>query len=183
MPAAEPLPPPAVVVASTPMPEPAPAPLIPVERAERAEPVVLVEPVVREEPAARAGADAREVERELLSVVADRTGYPEDMVRLDMALDEDLGIDSIKRVEIFSALRQRIGDGVAGASPIGELTELSKLRTLREVADRIGGRDAHPGAAAGEPDPPPARGTGEPPPPPPEPGPLPPPPGAGPFPP
>ena len=176
VPAAEPLPPPAVVVAPTPMPEPAPAPLIPVERVERAEPVVRVEPVVREEPAARAGTDARAVERELLSVVADRTGYPEDMVRLDMALDEDLGIDSIKRVEIFSALRQRIGDGVAGASPIGELTELSKLRTLREVADRIGGRDAHPGAAAGEPDPPPARGTGEPPPPPPGAGPFPPPP-------
>ena len=39
----------------------------------------------------------------LLAVVADKTGYPAEMLELDMRLDTDLGIDSIKRVEIFSA--------------------------------------------------------------------------------
>ncbi len=43
----------------------------------------------------------------LLTVVAQKTGYPEDMITLDMKIEEDLGIDSIKRVEILSALKDR----------------------------------------------------------------------------
>ncbi|MEA3465142.1 MAG: beta-ketoacyl synthase N-terminal-like domain-containing protein, partial [Thermodesulfobacteriota bacterium] len=39
----------------------------------------------------------------LLEVVAEKTGYPQEMLELDMSLDADLGIDSIKRVEILSA--------------------------------------------------------------------------------
>ena len=34
------------------------------------------------------------------------TGYPVEMLELDMTLDNDLGIDSIKRVEILSALQK-----------------------------------------------------------------------------
>ena len=43
----------------------------------------------------------------LLAVVAQKTGYPEDMITMDMKIEEDLGIDSIKRVEILSALKDR----------------------------------------------------------------------------
>ncbi len=43
----------------------------------------------------------------LLAVVAQKTGYPEDMLTLDMKIEEDLGIDSIKRVEILSALKDK----------------------------------------------------------------------------
>ena len=43
----------------------------------------------------------------LLTVVAQKTGYPEDMITLDMKIEEDLGIDSIKRVEILSALKDK----------------------------------------------------------------------------
>ena len=46
--------------------------------------------------------------RVLLEIVADKTGYPADMLELDMRLDTDLGIDSIKRVEIFSAIQDRL---------------------------------------------------------------------------
>ena len=42
----------------------------------------------------------------LWQVVADKTGYPADMLEPAMALEADLGIDSIKRVEIFSALQE-----------------------------------------------------------------------------
>ena len=51
----------------------------------------------------------------LLQVVADKTGYPIDMLELDMQLDADLGIDSIKRVEIFSAVQDRLPE-----APIGQ---------------------------------------------------------------
>src|SRR5260370_706925 len=52
------------------------------------------------------------------------------MLELDMALDADLGIDSIKRVEILSALQERLPDAPAvGAEQLGS------LHTLRQVAD------------------------------------------------
>ena len=41
----------------------------------------------------------------LLDVVADKTGYPVEMLSLEMNMDTDLGIDSIKRVEILSAFQ------------------------------------------------------------------------------
>ena len=44
----------------------------------------------------------------LLEVIAGKTGYPVEMLELDMALDADLGIDSIKRVEILSALQEEL---------------------------------------------------------------------------
>ena len=49
--------------------------------------------------------------RVLLESVAEKTGFPIDMLDLDMQLDVDLGIDSIKRVEIFSAVQDRLAGG------------------------------------------------------------------------
>ena len=43
-----------------------------------------------------------------MEVVAVKTGYPADMLELEMELEADLGIDSIKRVEILSALKERV---------------------------------------------------------------------------
>ena len=41
----------------------------------------------------------------LLDLVSERTGYPTDMLGLDQDLEADLGIDSIKRVEILGAFQ------------------------------------------------------------------------------
>ena len=75
----------------------------------------------------------------LLSVVAEKTGYPADMLGLDMALDADLGIDSIKRVEILSALQERVPD-----APAVKPEHLGTLHTLRDIADFLASRDASP---------------------------------------
>lgn len=40
----------------------------------------------------------------LVAIVSDRTGYPQDMIDVNMDLEADLGIDSIKRLEIFGAM-------------------------------------------------------------------------------
>ncbi|HEV7854220.1 MAG TPA: beta-ketoacyl synthase N-terminal-like domain-containing protein, partial [Mycobacterium sp.] len=40
----------------------------------------------------------------MLAVVAEKTGYPAEMLNLDLDLEGDLGIDSIKRVEILAAI-------------------------------------------------------------------------------
>ena len=55
----------------------------------------------------------------LLAVVADKTGYPPEMLDLDMGLDADLGIDSIKRVEILSALQEQLPEAPAVKRPVG----------------------------------------------------------------
>jgi len=41
----------------------------------------------------------------LLETVRDRTGYPIETLGLDLDMEADLGIDSIKRVEILAKLR------------------------------------------------------------------------------
>ncbi|MBV8311382.1 MAG: SDR family NAD(P)-dependent oxidoreductase, partial [Planctomycetaceae bacterium] len=69
----------------------------------------------------------------LLQVVAEKTGYPVEMLELDMQLDDDLGIDSIKRVEILSALQDRLPE-----APAVKPEHLGALRTLRQIADFLG---------------------------------------------
>ncbi|MEM6996232.1 MAG: SDR family NAD(P)-dependent oxidoreductase, partial [Myxococcota bacterium] len=70
----------------------------------------------------------------LLAVVAEKTGYPTDMLELSMGLDADLGIDSIKRVEILSVLRERLPEAPA----IGP-EQLGTLSTLGEIVAFLGG--------------------------------------------
>src|SRR5690606_2605000 len=68
----------------------------------------------------------------LLQIVAEKTGYPESMLDLGMSLDSDLGIDSIKRVEILSALQDALPD-----LPVVEADELGALRTLGDIVARL----------------------------------------------
>jgi len=71
----------------------------------------------------------------LLSVVAEKTGYPVEMLELDMGMDSDLGIDSIKRVEILSALQERLP-----GSPVIGPEQLGTLRTLGDIAVYLQGQ-------------------------------------------
>ncbi len=68
----------------------------------------------------------------LATVVADKTGYPAEMLRPEMALEADLGIDSIKRVEILSAMRDAVPE-----LPALDPKALGTLQTLGEVADKL----------------------------------------------
>ncbi|HET8618919.1 MAG TPA: SDR family NAD(P)-dependent oxidoreductase, partial [Acidimicrobiales bacterium] len=45
----------------------------------------------------------------VLAVVADKTGYPSDMLDLDLDLEADLGIDTVKQAEVFALIRERFG--------------------------------------------------------------------------
>jgi len=69
----------------------------------------------------------------VLAIVSEKTGYPLDMLRLDMEMEAELGIDSIKQVEILSALQAQY----PGAPDI-PASDLSTLKTLRDVAVKIG---------------------------------------------
>ncbi|MEB3329642.1 MAG: SDR family oxidoreductase, partial [Candidatus Sericytochromatia bacterium] len=83
-----------------------------------------------------------EVAAALVAVVSEKTGYPPETLELDMALEGDLGIDSIKRVEILSALTER----VPGLAPLGA-EQAGSLATLRDVVKALGASASSPAVA------------------------------------
>jgi acyl transferase domain-containing protein/acyl carrier protein len=85
----------------------------------------------------------------LLRVVSERTGYPEEMLDFDQDMEADLGIDSIKRVEIFGALRDLSGDGALSGE--GDMEAVAKLKTLNQVLAFLEDRMASAGAPASAP--------------------------------
>ncbi len=70
----------------------------------------------------------------MLSIVAEKTGYPAEMIEPTMDLEADLGIDSIKRVEILSAVRER-----APGLPQVDPARMAAMRTLAEIVAFLGG--------------------------------------------
>ncbi|MCP4426266.1 MAG: acyltransferase domain-containing protein, partial [Chloroflexi bacterium] len=97
-PALEPSPEPVVVQPPlAPKSEPAPPP----------EPVkvqvVHLEP--ESEPAPKQTAEDT-VAAQVIGLVAAQTGYPEDMLELDLDLEADLGVDTVKQAETFAAIRE-----------------------------------------------------------------------------
>ena len=69
-----------------------------------------------------------------LQVVSEKTGYPVEMLELSMDMEADLGIDSIKRVEILGAMQTQFPD-----LPRVEPETLAELRTLGQVAGHLAG--------------------------------------------
>jgi len=78
--------------------------------------------------------DRSKIEAALLEVVCEKTGYPAEMIELDMDIEADLGVDSIKRVEIVAALEERL-PGFDGVNP----EYMGSLRTLGQIVDLIAG--------------------------------------------
>ncbi|MET9225648.1 SDR family NAD(P)-dependent oxidoreductase [Lentzea sp. NPDC003310] len=100
----QPTPPPKAVVAPPPSPTPAPT--------AAQEPTISV----------------------VLEIVSAQTGYPVAVLDTAMDLESDLGVDSIKRVEIMSAVRERFP-----ATPELEPERLAELRTLTDINELLAG--------------------------------------------
>jgi NAD(P)-dependent dehydrogenase (short-subunit alcohol dehydrogenase family)/acyl carrier protein len=106
----------------------APPPTAATEAAQPAAPDAPINPA----PATKAD----QVRDAVLRIVGERTGYPPDMLDVNADLEADLGIDSIKRVEIAGRLRKafpHIG-ATADSSKVGNL---ANLRTLSALIDQI----------------------------------------------
>ena len=82
----------------------------------------------------------------MLEVVSEKTGYPVEMLELDMEMEADLGIDSIKRVEILGTMMDLYPD-------LPELNpeEMAELKTLAEIVDHIKGHLAGAGPTTAQP--------------------------------
>ena len=86
-------------------------------------------------------------ETDVIALIADKTGYPAEMLSMDMELVADLGIDSIKQVEIFGAMREQ--------HPVlqqWETEDFMQIKTLGDIMDKVNG----PVSAPAEPTLPPA---------------------------
>jgi acyl transferase domain-containing protein len=124
----------APVMAPAPIVQPVAVPVaVPVPVAEPVAPVPTPEvapPVVQAQAAV--GVDLHAL---LLEVVSDKTGYPPEMLNMEMELEADLGIDSIKRVEILSAMND-----LAPGLPEVDTAVMAKLATLGQVVDYMNGQ-------------------------------------------
>ena len=100
-------------------------------------------PAVSAGTSAGSSASTVQVQQTLLEVVAEKTGYPVDMLQPEMGLDEDLGIDSIKRVEILSALQEKLPE-----APAVKPEHLGSFQTLQDVINFLASSSNTPAAAA-----------------------------------
>ncbi|MEM6261410.1 MAG: SDR family NAD(P)-dependent oxidoreductase, partial [Bacteroidota bacterium] len=81
----------------------------------------------------------------LLSIISEKTGYPEEMLEPGMDLEADLGIDSIKRVEIFGAVQeQHPALAQIDAQALGE------KRTIQDILDLLGSSNGVAASVVGE---------------------------------
>jgi acyl carrier protein len=77
--------------------------------------------------------DLSNLAQDILNITSEKTGYPVEMLELDMDMEADLGIDSIKRVEIMGALQE-----MHPALPKPDnLEELSELRTIGQIVEYL----------------------------------------------
>ncbi|GEM34939.1 hypothetical protein NN3_59460 [Nocardia neocaledoniensis NBRC 108232] len=86
---------------------------------------------------------AETLRQALREVVADKTGYPVEMVDPTMDLEADLGVDSIKRVQVIGALQERFPT-LPSLGP----EQLGTLRSLDQIVGELAGGDVHPKAEA-----------------------------------
>ena len=119
---------PEIQTASVPSPAPQPTPRVPVVSAKPAglatapvleKPMVPLAPPEGTLPKAKVQAAAAappmahisavegdSVKERILALVVEKTGYPKDMLDLDLDLEADLGVDTVKQAEMFAAIRE-----------------------------------------------------------------------------
>lgn len=77
---------------------------------------------------AQGNLDPASVLKQVIQLVANKTGYPADMLEPDLDMEADLGIDTVKQAEVFGEVRATFG-----IAPV-EGMQLKDYPTLRKVA-------------------------------------------------
>ena len=99
--------------------------------------VASASPPAPEPPQPSSGLDEGALRTVLLELVGERTGYPPEMLDLDLNIEADLGIDSIKRTEILGAFRKRLFPDGGDATVRAVVEQAAQQRTLRGIIDRF----------------------------------------------
>lgn len=69
--------------------------------------------------------------KQVIDLVTEKTGYLEEMLELDYDLEGDLGIDTVKQMELFAIARDEFD------LPRDEMVDLSSLSTLRDLINYV----------------------------------------------
>lgn len=146
-----PAPPPQLAADNAPSSAPAAPPEVPIESDHDTGAGTGLAPLAAAEPEAQAAAvpeaavplalSAGSLDRERLSaaltaLISERTGYPEDTLDADLDLEADLGVDSIKRLEILEAIARELPVPVQEVLQ-DRLEELVREKTLASWAAAI----------------------------------------------
>ncbi|MFH1112944.1 MAG: SDR family NAD(P)-dependent oxidoreductase [Pseudomonadota bacterium] len=94
-----------------------------------------------------------EVQPRILALLSDKTGYPADMLDLDLDLEADLGIDTVKQAEFIAEVREIFGipriEGlkIADFPTISHIIRFVRESTQKEKAEPPGEKaaEANPG--------------------------------------
>ena len=88
-------------------------------------------PVAAAAPSSGSGVSPAKATRCVIAVLAAKTGYEPDMIEMDMALETELGVDSIKRVEILSDVQKELNVEAQ------DVAALSRTQTVGEVVEAM----------------------------------------------
>ncbi len=66
-----------------------------------------------------------ELTKEIVNIVAEKTGYPQDMLELDLDMEADLGIDTVKQAELFALFGEKYN------LPLNQGLQLKDYPTIR----------------------------------------------------
>jgi acyl transferase domain-containing protein/acyl carrier protein/NAD(P)-dependent dehydrogenase (short-subunit alcohol dehydrogenase family) len=92
------------------------------------------------------------VKERLLALVVEKTGYPKDMLDLDLDLEADLGVDTVKQAEMFAAIREIYNIPRDENRKLRDYPTLGHvIRFVYENRPDLAGIVAAPGAPAGQP--------------------------------
>ncbi len=116
--------------------EPAVTPT-PTAAAPSSEPARAPEPAAAgPEPSAAPAQD--DVTERVLAVVSEETGYPTDLLDMDLDLEADLGIDTVKQAEVFASIRESY------EIPFDDTLKLRDYPTLNHVVAFVRERSGLP---------------------------------------
>lgn len=82
------------------------------------------------------GASLEKITNLVLKTISDITGYPLEMLECDMTLESDLGIDSIKRLELFSSINDELGN-IFGKDDMAVLAAVTSIEDSAEIIKEI----------------------------------------------
>nr|WP_320191579.1 SDR family NAD(P)-dependent oxidoreductase [uncultured Desulfobacter sp.] len=89
-------------------------------------------------PATQADTDSgSDITGEITAMIAEQTGYTQDMLEPDLDLEADLGIDTVKQVETFGKITKAYGLSVPEDINLSELNTISKISEY--IQTQIGG--------------------------------------------
>ena len=75
-----------------------------------------------------------ELQTFLIGFVVEQTGYPAEMVELDADLEADLGIDSIKKAQLFGELANEFNVQASDDLSLDDFPTLRHVKAFLETA-------------------------------------------------